>query len=263
VSFLTTKDVRTHPHPSACHAAEHGARVAALVLLRDGRLATACHDRQLRIWCLRTFRLLQAVPDASDTPMQARTRARARAWSALSTHIQSSILCPAGLIVSLLGLRQGKDLPLIGRLQCAVWQMVRRVYVRRPACCMVQASIPRCMLSRVMPSGRAWRTLQRATNSSAAGWRAQRGSGTPGSWPRRRCGPWRAMSASCCRCLAFLGVHPCHAHHGTVMCILPVSGRNAVACRACRICCFACARPAAAYRATRFKRAGMQLLRSI
>lgn len=50
--------------------AEHGARVAAMVVLGSTKLATACHDRQLRVWCLRTFKLLQALPDAHDTPLQ-------------------------------------------------------------------------------------------------------------------------------------------------------------------------------------------------
>ncbi|KAK9831951.1 hypothetical protein WJX81_002208 [Elliptochloris bilobata] len=49
---------------------EHSARVAAIVVLNDCRLATASSDRQLRIWCLRTFKLLSSVPDAHDTPLQ-------------------------------------------------------------------------------------------------------------------------------------------------------------------------------------------------
>ena len=51
-------------------AAEHSARIAAVVVLKDGRLATACHDRQLRVWCLRTFKLLLSMPDAHETPLQ-------------------------------------------------------------------------------------------------------------------------------------------------------------------------------------------------
>lgn len=47
--------------------------MAALAVLKDGRLATACHDRQLRTWCLRSFKLLHAVPDAHDTPLQVHT----------------------------------------------------------------------------------------------------------------------------------------------------------------------------------------------
>ena len=57
---------------SVCHggAAEHSARIASVVVLKDSRLATACHDRQLRVWCLRTFKLLVSMPDAHETPLQ-------------------------------------------------------------------------------------------------------------------------------------------------------------------------------------------------
>ena len=106
LSFRTTI---TCAHPPACCAAEHGARVAALALLRDGRLATACHDRQLRVWCLRTFKLLQAAPDASDTPLQA--RARVRAWSALRAHTDPVLLCLAGPLGVLLGSRERNTIP--------------------------------------------------------------------------------------------------------------------------------------------------------